>query len=177
MQSEWFECKVRYDKTLESGLIKKTTETYLVDALSFTEAEKRFIEEIEPFMSGEFMVTDIKRARITDLFDSVDLNDDHWFKARIAYISIDEKTAVEKRTVQSALIQANDFHRALARLDECMKCTLGEWVIVSITETALIDVFKFKAASEQEQKQTQAPTEKEQPKAKKTNDKSKRKNK
>ncbi|MBO7471131.1 MAG: DUF4494 domain-containing protein [Bacteroidaceae bacterium] len=177
MQSEWFECKVRYDKTLESGLIKKTTETYLVDALSFTEAEKRFIEEIEPFMSGEFMVTDIKRARITDLFDSVDLNDDHWFKARIAFISIDEKTAVEKRTVQSALIQANDFHSALARLDECMKGTLGEWVIVSITETAIIDVFKFKAASEQEQKQTQAPTEKEQPKAKKTNDKSKRKNK
>ena len=123
------------------------------------------------------MVTDIKRARITDLFDSADLNDDHWFKARIAYISIDEKTAVEKRIVQSALIQANDFHRALARLDECMKGTLGEWVIVSITETAIIDVFKFKAASEQEQKQTQAPTEKEQPKAKKTNDKSKRKNK
>ena len=177
MQSEWFECKVRYDKTLESGLIKKTTETYLVDALSFTEAEKRFIEEIEPFMSGEFMVTDIKRARITDLFDSMDLNDDHWFKARIAYISIDEKTAVEKRIVQSALIQANDFHRALARLDECMKGTLGEWVIVSITETPIIDVFKFRATTEQEQKQTQTPTEKEQPKAKKTNGKSKGKNK
>ena len=73
MQSEWFECKVRYDKTLESGLIKKTTETYLVDALSFTEAEKRFIEEIKPYMSGEFMVTDIKRARIADLFDSEDI--------------------------------------------------------------------------------------------------------
>ncbi|MBQ4228677.1 MAG: DUF4494 domain-containing protein [Bacteroidaceae bacterium] len=166
MQSEWFECKVRYDKTLESGLIKKTTETYLVDALSFTEAEKRFIEEIEPFMTGEFMVTDIKRARLTDLFDSDDLNDDKWFKARIAYISIDEKTAVEKRTVQNALVQANDFHRALARLDEGMKGTLGEWVIVSITETAIIDVFKFKAA-----------TEEEQPKIKKANDKPKGKNK
>ena len=154
MQSEWFECKVRYDKTLESGLIKKTTETYLVDALSFTEAEKRFIEEIEPFMTGEFMVTDIKRARLTDLFDSDDLNDDKWFKARIAYISIDEKTAVEKRTVQSALVQANDFHRALARLDEGMKGTLGEWEIVSITETAIIDVFKFKASTEEEQPKT-----------------------
>ena len=154
MQSEWFECKVRYDKTLESGLIKKTTETYLVDALSFTEAEKRFIEEIKPYMSGEFIVTDIKRARIADLFDSEDLNDDHWYKARIAFISIDEKTAVEKRIVQSALIQANDFHRALARLDECMKGTLGEWVIVSITETPIIDVFKFKAATEQEAPKT-----------------------
>ena len=166
MQSEWFECKVRYDKTLESGLIKKTTETYLVDALSFTEAEKRFIEEIMPYMSGEFMVTDIKRARIADLFDSEDLNDDHWYKARIAFISIDEKTAVEKRTVQTAVIKANDFHRALARLDECMKGTLGEWVIVSIAETPIIDVYKFKAT-----------TEEEQPKAKKTNDKPKGKNK
>lgn len=154
MQSEWFECKVRYDKTLESGLVKKTTETYLVDALSFTEAEKRFIEEIEPFMSGEFIVTDIKRARLSDLFDSDDMNDDRWFKARIAFISIDEKTAVEKRTVQSALVQANDFHRALARLDEGMKGTLGEWVIVSITETAIVDVFKFKAATEQEAPKT-----------------------
>jgi hypothetical protein len=145
MQSEWFECKVRYDKTLESGLIKKTTESYLVDALSFTEAEKRFIEEIKPFITGEFIVTDIKRARLSDLLDSEDLNDDRWFKARIAYITIDEKSAVEKRTVQSALIQAKDFHRALSRLDEGMKGTLGDWEIVSITETAIVDVFKFKA--------------------------------
>ena len=148
MQSEWFECKVRYDKTLESGLIKKTTETYLVDALSFTEAEKRFIEEITPFMSGEFLVTDIKRARISELFDSDDLNDDRWFKARVAFITLDEKSGVEKRTVQTVLVQANELHRALTRLDEGMKGTLGEWVIVSIAETAIIDVFKFKADEE-----------------------------
>lgn len=145
MQSEWFECKVRYDKTLESGLIKKTTESYLVDAISFTEAEKRFIEEIKPFITGEFIVTDIKRARISDLFDSEDLNDDRWFKARIAYITLDEKSGVEKRSVQSTLIQAKDFHRALSRLDEGMKGTLGDWEIVSIAETAIVDVFKFKA--------------------------------
>lgn len=145
MQSEWFECKVRYDKTLENGLIKKTTETYLVDAISFTEAEKRFIEEITPFMSGEFIVTDIKRARLTDLFDSEDLNDDRWYKARVAYITLDEKSGTEKRTVQTSLVQANDLHRALARLDEGMRGTLGEWLIVSIVETAIIDVFKFKA--------------------------------
>ena len=145
MQSEWFECKVRYEKTLESGLIKKTTESYLVDAISFTEAEKRFIEEIKPFITGEFIVTDIKRARISDLFDSEDLNDDRWFKARIAYITLDEKSGVEKRSVQSTLIQAKDFHRALSRLDEGMKGTLGDWEIVSIAETAIVDVFKFKA--------------------------------
>jgi hypothetical protein len=148
MQSEWFECKVRYDKTLENGLIKKVTETYLVDALSFTEAEKRFIEEITPFMTGEFIVTDIKRARISELFDSEDLSDDRWFRARIAYITLDEKTGVEKRTAQNVLIQANDFHKAINRLDEGMKGTLGEWVIVTVTETTIIDVFKFKVSDE-----------------------------
>ena len=179
MQSEWFECKVRYDKTLESGLIKKTTESYLVDAVNFTDAEKRFIEEIKPFITGEFIVTDIKRARLSDLLDSDDLNDDRWFKARIAYITIDEKSGVEKRTVQSALIQAKDFHRALSRLDENMKGTLGEWVIVSITETAIIDVFKFKAATEPEQseKSSSSTERKQSPQKAKTNGKSVRKNK
>lgn len=141
---EWFECKVRYDKTMDNGLIKKTTETYLVDALSFTEAEKRFIEEIEPFMSGEYLVTDIKRAKIAELFESEDLNDDRWFKARVAYITLDEKTGAEKRTTHNYLIQAHDFHRALANLDEGMKGTMGEWVIVNMAETAIIDIFKFK---------------------------------
>ena len=140
---EWFECKVRYDKTLENGLIKKATDTYLVDAISFTEAEARFIEEIEPFMTGEYIVTDIKRAKIAELFESNDLGDDHWFKARVAYIELDEKTAVEKRRVHTTIVQAHDFHRAVANLDEGMKGTLGDWAIVSITETPIIDIFKI----------------------------------
>ena len=144
----WFECKIAYEKTMDDGLQKKVSENYVVDALSFTEAEKRFIEEITPFMSGEFLVTDIKRARISELFDSDDLNDDRWFKARVAFITLDEKSGVEKRTVQTVLVQANELHRALTRLDEGMKGTLGEWVIVSIAETAIIDVFKFKADEE-----------------------------
>ena len=88
---EWFECKVKYDKTMENGLIKQVTEAYLVDALSFTEAERRFLEEIEPFMSGEYMVTDIKRAKIAELFESNDGLADRWFKCKVAFITLDEK--------------------------------------------------------------------------------------
>ena len=146
--TEWFECKVKYDKTTEDGLIKTTTETYLVDAISFTEAEKRFIEEIDPFMSGEFIVTDIKRARLSELMESEDLTDDKWFKARVAFISIDEKKGTEKRIVQSILIQAKDFHVALKNLDKGMHGTLGDWVIVSITETKIVDIFKAKLYEE-----------------------------
>ena len=60
----WFLCKIRYEKVMENGMQKKVTEPYLVDALSFTEAEARIIEEVTPFISGEFTVSDISRAHI-----------------------------------------------------------------------------------------------------------------
>ena len=150
MNTEWFECKVRYDKTMENGQIKKVTEAYLVDALSFTEAEKRFLEEIEPFMSGEFTVTDIKRARIAELVESIDSQDDRWFKTKVAFTSLDEKTGVEKRTTQTILVQAAELREAVKNLDEWMKGTLGDYVIVSVAETPLIDVYRYKAPAQQE---------------------------
>lgn len=145
MAKDWFECKVRYDKTLETGLLKKVTESYLVDALSFTEAEERFLHEIEPMMSGEFSVSDIKRAKISELFESIDTTDDKWYKAKVAYIAYDEKKGVEKRTNQIMLIQAKDLRVAVQNLDKGMQGTMGDWDIISIAETPIMDIFKFTA--------------------------------
>lgn len=144
MNSEWFECKVRFEKTMETGLLKKVTETYMVDALSFTEAERRFIEEMTPYISGEFTVTDIKRARLAEIVEAEDAAADRWYKAKVAFITLDEKTGAEKRTSQNVLVQATDFRDALKNLDKSMKGTLGDWVIVTITETTIMDVFHYK---------------------------------
>lgn len=148
MNNEWFECKVRYDKTMETGLLKKTTETYMVEALSFTEAERRFIEEMHPYISGEFVVTDIKRSRLAELFESIDSTADRWFRAKVAFITLDEKTGAEKRTAQNILVQAKDFRDAVGCLDKGMEGTLGDWVIVSMTETMIMDVFHYKQVSQ-----------------------------
>ena len=145
MAKDWFECKVRYDKTLETGLLKKVTESYLVDALSFTEAEERFLQEIEPMMAGEYSVSDIKRAKIAELFESIDTTDDKWYKAKVAYIAYDEKKGVEKRTNQIMLIQAKDLRVAVQNLDKGMQGTMGDWDIISIAETPIMDIFKFTA--------------------------------
>lgn len=145
MAKDWFECKVRYDKTLETGLLKKVTESYLVDALSFTEAEERFLQEIEPMMTGEYSVSDIKRAKIAELFESIDTTDDKWYKAKVAYIAYDEKKGVEKRTNQIMLIQAKDLRVAVQNLDKGMQGTMGDWDIISIAETPIMDIFKFTA--------------------------------
>lgn len=140
--ANWFECKVRYDKLQENGAAKKVTEPYLVDALSFTEAEARITEEQKPFISGEFSVSAVKRTKIAEIFFNED--GDRWYLVKVAFITIDEKTAAEKRSVSQILVQANGFKSAFENFLEGMKGTLVDYEIVSIAETPLMDVYKMK---------------------------------
>ena len=135
--NEWFECKVKYEKTMENGLVKKVAEPYLVDALSFTEAERRIIEEITPFMTGAFEVSDIKRARFAEIFESDDESADRFFKAKLVFITLDEKTGKERKSSQQMLVQASDLRDAVKRLDECMKGSMMDYTIASMAETAM----------------------------------------
>ena len=140
---DWFECKVKYEKTLEDGSVKKVSEPYLVDAISFTEAEKRIIEEIKPFMTGEFEVSDIKRVKYAELFETPGDDADRWFKAKLVFITIGEKTAKERKTTQQVLIQAGDIRKALQRLDEGMKGSMMDYTISLIQETLIMDVYHY----------------------------------
>ena len=139
MMHTWFECKIRYEKVMENGMNKKVTEPYLVDALSFTEAEARIIEEITPFISGEFTVSDIKRANYSELFFCEEDAADRWFK----FITLDEKSGAEKKTSTQVLVQAADLRDAVKKLDEGMKGTMADYVIASVAETALMDVYPY----------------------------------
>ena len=140
--ANWFECKVQYDKLQENGSVKKVSEPYLVDALSFTEAEARITEEQRPFISGEFSVAAVKRTKINEIFWSE--GGDRWYLVKVAFITIDEKTGVEKKTTVQMLAQATDFKDALAVFEEGMKGSAADYEIVSITETPLMDVYKVK---------------------------------
>ena len=151
----WFECKVAYIKTLENGMQKKVSEPYLVDALSFTEAEARIIDEIRPFITGEFTVTDIKRARLSELFFNED--GDRFYKFKVNFITLDEKSGAEKKTSTQMLAQASTLQDAIDVLNDGMKGTMADYVIASVTETMIMDVFPFDA--------NKIPAEKEQPKS------------
>lgn len=139
--SNWFECKVKYDKIMENGLPKSVTEAYLVDALSFTEAEARIIEEMKSYISGEFTVANIKRVKLADMF--FDETGDKWYKAKLNYITLDEKSGAEKKTAAFMLIQAKDFATSLATLTTEMGTTMIDYEVASITETVIMDVFRY----------------------------------
>ena len=142
--ANWFECKIRYEKTMEDGLQKKVTEAYVVDALSFSEAEETIIEEMSSYISGEFNVTDIKKASYGEIFFSDQESADKWYRAKLQFITLDENSGKEKRSTVNYLVQAGSFNGAVKNLDEVMGGTMIDYVITAMTETQLMDVFEHK---------------------------------
>jgi small-conductance mechanosensitive channel len=128
---------------MENGVLKKVTEPYLVDALSFTEAEARIIEEIKPYISGEFTIADIKRARINELFFN-ELGD-RYYRIKVYFVTLDEKSGAEKKTAVQMLAQASDLKEAIAVLEDGMKGSMADYTIASVVETMIMDVFPFSA--------------------------------
>jgi hypothetical protein len=147
--AEWFECKIRYEKVMEDGLQKKVTEQYTVDALSFTEAEQRITEEMSSYISGSFDITDIKKAPYKEIFFSDDESADRWYKTKLQFITIDEKSEKEKRSNVNYLVQAGTLNAAVRNIDEVMGGTMIDYVISSVAETTLMDVFEYKKAARQ----------------------------
>ncbi len=146
--ANWFECKIRYEKIMEDGMQKKVTETYVVDAMSFSEAEERIIDEMSSYISGEFNVTDIKKASYGEIFFSDEPTADRWYKTKLQFITIDEKTEKEKRSNVNYLVHAGSFNGAVKNIDEVMGKTMIDYVIASVAETTLMDVFEHEKPKE-----------------------------
>ena len=142
--AQWFICKIRYEKVMEDGTQKKVTESYVIDALSFTEAEERIIKEMSSYISGEFEVRDITLAPYREVFFSGEVSDDRWFKAKLSFITIDEKTMKEKRSNTYYLVQAATLNRAVRNIDDMMGGTIVSYLISSVAETSVEEVFVFK---------------------------------
>lgn len=140
----WFQCKVKYDRNADDGSITKVNESYLVDALSFTEAEERINEEMKPYISGDFLVSDIKRARINELFENE--SGDRWYRCKVNFITLDEEKGVEKRIAATMFAQASTLKEAVETVEKGMKGTLADYEIASVTETNIMDVFKITAS-------------------------------
>lgn len=139
----WFICKVSYEKMMENGMVKKVTEPYLVDALSFTEAEARIIEEIRPYITGEFTVAAVIRSRISEIF--WDKEGDRFYRVKVWFVALDEKTGTEKKTSVTMLAQASTLKKAIETLEVGMMGTMADYVIGSVSETPIMDVFPFTA--------------------------------
>lgn len=129
----------------ENGMPKKVNEPYLLDAITFTEAEKRIIEEITPYMSGEYSVSAVKKTKISEIFFNP--NGDKYYMVKVAFITIDEKSGKEKKSNSFILVQASSVEDALSVFEDGMKGTMGDYEVVSVAETPLMDVFPFNNSS------------------------------
>ena len=144
----WFECKVRYEKNGEDGVPKKVIETYVVDAVSFGEAESRILEEMGKYVSGEIEVVDLKIAQYKEIFFADNNLADKWYKAKLAFITIDEKTDKEKKTSVYYLVNAGNIDAAKKNVDDIMGKSMIDYETKSLSETQIIDVFEYKKKTE-----------------------------
>lgn len=142
VQKRWFETIVRYDKVMESGETKKVNETYVVDAITFGEAEESITEEMKPYMSGDFGIKNINPAPYSEIFFSDRDSDDKYYRVKLAFITIDEKTQKEKKSKVTYLVQASSLEQARKNTEEVMNGTMIDYEFVSVTETKILDVFE-----------------------------------
>ena len=149
--STWFETKVKYQKTMEDGSEKVVSEAYVVDALSFTEAESAIIEEMSVYVSGELRVSGIAKSNFDEIFFSDKEDDDSFYICKLQFIIIDDKSNKEKRSNVTYLVQAKSMHRAINNIDEVMGKTLIDYEIIGLSKTNVYDVFEHKTKEEKEQ--------------------------
>lgn len=141
--AQWIECRAKYDKMQENGSIKKVVEPYLVDALTCTEAEARVTEELSSYISGDFSVSNVGKTKISEVF--WDASGDRFYKVKVNFITINEKTASEERTATYILVQASNFKEAYDNFIDGMKGTMADYEIEAITETKIVDVYRYQA--------------------------------
>ena len=138
-----YECGVRYEKVTNNGSSKKVTELYLVDALSFAEAEGRITKEMEPFMSGEFDVVTIKRTNYSEIVENGADSADKWFKAKLMFVTFDEKTAKEKKSAVYFIVKASDINNAHSVVVGHMQTSTIDYEIATLDETKIMDLFRY----------------------------------
>jgi hypothetical protein len=137
----WFECKVKYVKISDSGKEQNVTENFLLDAISFTDAETRIIRQMQQMVRGEFVVTDIKKSKIGEVFPFE--NGEWWFKATINLVTIDEEAGKEKKLRTFYLVMADDIKEALQRLEDSLSYLVIPYVVSAITVSTIVDVFPY----------------------------------
>ena len=141
--SIWFECKVKYEKVQEDGLQKQVVEQYVVNALSFSEAEARITEEMSKYINTAFEVVDVKKAPYKEVFFAEDGTSERWYKVKLDFITLDEQSEKEKRSRVIYLVNASNLNSAMKNTDDVLSGTMIDYDAASITDTKLLDVFEF----------------------------------
>lgn len=151
--ANWFLCKIRYEKVMEDDTQKKVTEQYVVDALSFTEAEARIQEEMSSYINGEFEVAEIDRCVFKEIFFSDQDSADKWYKSKVQFITIDEKTEKEKKSAVYYLVQGSSLENARKNIDEVMGGTMIDYSIAGVNETKIMEVYEYGKSDKPEYEQ------------------------
>lgn len=144
----WFQCKIKYQREEENGKIKKISEPYLVDAVSYTEAEARIYQELGSVIPGEFEVTAITKSRFVDIFHYDD--NDVWYKCKVTYMVTDENSGKEKKITNMMLVTAAHVKEAYERIQESLSTMLVPFEVPEIAQSPIVEIFPYISEEDRE---------------------------
>lgn len=139
--NSWYTVKVKFTKEFQDGTLKRVTEPYLVNSLSFTEAEARIYTEVGEFIRGEFIVTSIAKTDFADIFHYDDA--EKWYKCKVSYVTEDADSGKEKKVNNSFLVSAHTTKEAYERIEESLKGLMASYEIPAINLTTIVEIFPF----------------------------------
>ncbi|MFY0689041.1 MAG: DUF4494 domain-containing protein [Cyclobacteriaceae bacterium] len=137
----WYTCKAKFNKEDDEGILKQVTEAYLLDAMSYTEAESRIYEVLEKEISGEFHVNTITKTNITEVIPNEQA--EIWFKCKAVYTTVDGDSAKEVKINMYFLVSANDVKEAFEMVTQSLSGMLVPFEIPSIAKTSIVEVYPF----------------------------------
>ena len=140
--NKFFDTSVKFRKTDEQGVNKLVTESYIVSALSFSEAESNINEQMKVYVGEDFKIVNIKLTNYSEIaaFEDTDI----WFKSKISLLYFDEENGKEKKSNIYMLVQANDAKNAYDNTIATLKGTISDFTIPSVSETKIVEVFEYK---------------------------------
>ena len=145
MLESWFECKVTYERPGDKGTNTKVNESYLMKDFTFKSVEKRLTLELQPFVTGEFNINEMKRVKYGEIVDTQDATADKWYKCKIVLVTIDEASAKEKKTPVLLLVKAESVPDAISRLNIHMKSSVMDYELTSVNNSPIVDIFQYEA--------------------------------
>jgi hypothetical protein len=145
MLESWFECKVTYERPGEKGANTKVNESYLMKDFTFASVEKRLTIELQPFVTGEFNINEMKRVKYGEIVETQDESADKWYKCKIMLVTIDEASAKEKKTPVLMLVKAESVPDAITRLNIHMSTSVMDYELTSVNNSPIIDIFQYQA--------------------------------
>ena len=135
----YYEVKIKHPEVNEVGKEKCVTRTFLIDSMSFTEAEAQMIEHAKVYAS-DYEVISIARSKVNEVIEN-DIGSDEmkFFNVTVAYFE-EADSGKRKNHKHYYLVESQNPDGAISIIQGEWKESVLDWDIIMVKESPIVEV-------------------------------------